>query len=174
MTSTTYILRSERLGFSLWNQQNKADFIRLYSNNEATTLIGGPFTTEQIEARFQTQATNYIDYKMQYFPLYLLDTLQLVGCCGLRPYNHERQIFELGFHFLPEHWKKGYASESSKAMINYAFDVLQVKELFAGHHPQNTASKQLLEKLGFLFVKEEYYEPTGLMHPSYTLTNKCT
>jgi len=41
--------------------------------------------------------------------------------------------------------------------------------LFAGHHPENHASRRILSKLGFRLTHEEFYPPTGLLHPSYLL-----
>jgi RimJ/RimL family protein N-acetyltransferase len=54
--------------------------------------------------------------------------------------------------------------------MRYAFHTLGVKALFAGHNPGNTASRRVLEKLGFRYTHDEYYPPTGLKHPSYILT----
>ena len=46
---------------------------------------------------------------------------------------------------------------------------LNATAIFAGHNPKNTASCYVLEKLGFQYIGDEYYEPTGLYHPSYEL-----
>ena len=59
--------------------------------------------------------------------------------------------------------------EAAKAGIAYAFDTLQAEILFAGHNPQNVNSAKVLKKLGFSYVGDEFYAPTGLNHPSYTL-----
>jgi len=63
----------------------------------------------------------------------------------------------------------GYAYEAARAAINYSFDVLKVDKLYAGHHPQNKASEKLLLRLGFQYIGLNFYEPTGLYHPSYEL-----
>jgi RimJ/RimL family protein N-acetyltransferase len=47
--------------------------------------------------------------------------------------------------------------------------VLAASALFAGHHPANRSSRDLLLKLGFRYTHDEYYAPTGLQHPSYLL-----
>ncbi len=66
-------------------------------------------------------------------------------------------------------WRKGYATEAARAIIKYAFTVLKVGGLFAGHHPENEASRLLLITLGFRYTHDAYYEPTGLQHPSYLM-----
>jgi hypothetical protein len=44
----------------------------------------------------------------------------------------------------------------------YAFDNLKATDIFAGHNPNNTNSKKILERLGFHYICDEYYAPTGL------------
>ena len=121
--------------------------------------------------RFMKEIRSYQDYGIQYYPLYLKETKELIGCCGLQYYktNNDLLIYELGFHLLPHHWGRGYATEAAKVMCTYAFEDLCVDALFAGHNPNNVNSKKCLEKLGFVFYNEEFYEPTGLLHPSYIL-----
>ena len=79
------------------------------------------------------------------------------------------RIFELGFHVCADHWGKGIATEAARAVIAFAFDELQASALFAGHHPENVASRRTLERLGFRHTHDELYPPTGLQHPSYLL-----
>jgi RimJ/RimL family protein N-acetyltransferase len=54
-------------------------------------------------------------------------------------------------------------------VISYAFETIGAKALFAGHHPENAASRRVLAKLGFRHTHDELYAPTGLLHPSYLL-----
>jgi len=78
-------------------------------------------------------------------------------------------IYELGVHLRPQYWGKGFATEALGRVIEYAFAELGASALFAGHHPSNVASGKSLLKLGFERTGEEFFEPTGLMHPSYLL-----
>src|SRR5690606_31043209 len=59
---------------------------------------------------------------------------------------------DLGFAFLPEYNKKGYAQEAATVVIQ---DILtEYTELYAFTLPENESSIRLLERLGFLFQKE--------------------
>ena len=91
-----------------------------------------------------------------------------MGVCGLRRYAGDGAAeFELGFHLCAAHWGHGLATEAGAAVLAYAFGKLGASAVFAGHNPANSASRRTLHKLGFAFTHEEYYAPTGLMHPSY-------
>lgn len=93
-----------------------------------------------------------------------------IGCAGLRPYDLPDHILEIGFHIKPLYWRQGYAAEAALCVMDYAFKNLGTAALFAGHNPENLASKKILARLGFRYTHDEYYEPTGLYHPSYLLT----
>ncbi len=135
------------------------------------SMIGGPFTPDEVKARLRREIQSMIAHKVQYWPIFLLRNHDLAGCAGLRPYKLQEQVFEMGVHLRPDNWGQGLAQEAGRAVIAFAFESLGVKALFAGHHPANAGSRKLIEKLGFRFTHEEFYPPTGLNHPSYLLTN---
>jgi RimJ/RimL family protein N-acetyltransferase len=106
---------------------------------------------------------------VQYWPIFLLGTGEHAGCAGLRPYNLPDGVYELGVHVCPQRWGQGYATEAVRAVMAHAFGKLGARGLFAGHHPDNAASRRLLGKLGFRYTHDEFYPATGLNHPSYML-----
>jgi RimJ/RimL family protein N-acetyltransferase len=99
----------------------------------------------------------------------LLEDGEHVGCCGIRPYDPSQRIHELGVHIRSGYWGRGLAEEAASATIGYAFEKLGATALFAGHNPNNNASRRLLETLGFQYTHTQHYPPTGLEHPSYIL-----
>lgn len=161
---------TDRLGFRCWSKNDLPLANAIWGDNEVTTLIGGPFTPEEIQERLTKEIASMIANRVQYWPIFLLRTGEHVGCAGLRPYRLEAQFYELGVHLRPSHWGRGYAQEAGRALITYGFNTLGAKALFAGHHPKNVPSRRVLEKLGFRFTREEFYPPTGLKHPFYLLT----
>jgi [ribosomal protein S5]-alanine N-acetyltransferase len=169
MLSNSYFLKTARLGFRSWSAEDLLLAASLWGDAEVTRLIGGPFTQEQITERLDREISSTNACRIQYWPLFLLSSGEFAGCGGLRPYNLPEGILELGFHLRPVFWRQGLAEEAARAVIAYAFETLGANAVFAGHHPQNQASRKLLEKLGFGFTHEELYPPTGLHHPSYLL-----
>ena len=161
------MLETKRLYFSHWKDCDQTLTYQLWSNPQVTQYIG--IKEEDIIPRYQKEIQNDETYHVSYWPIFLKETNELIGCCGLRPYQDN--IYELGFHFLPQYWHQGYAFEAAQTVIHHAFSTLKVNQLVAGHHPMNHASAHLLMKLGFIYRGDEYYQPTGLYHPSYQLTH---
>lgn len=164
-----FFLKTARLGFSVWNEKDLFDASELWGNPQVTRYItaNGKMTKEQVQQRLNKEIDTYNDANIQYWPIYLIETNENVGCCGLRPYDSENNILEMGVHLKEKYWGLGLAQEACSAVIEYAFKTLKVNAIFAGHNPKNKASSQLLKKLGFKYTHDEFYPPTGLYHPSY-------
>lgn len=67
-----YFLCSEQIGFSRWQE-------------------------EDFKARLAKEIDNDAKYQVQYWPIFDRETQDFIGCCGLRPYDLEASIYELGF-----------------------------------------------------------------------------
>jgi len=165
----TYFLQSARLGFRLWAEDDKALALGLWGDPDVTRLIGGPFSDAQVLARLAHEIALHCEHGVQYWPAFLLTTGEHIGCCGLRPYRIEANVYEFGIHLNKAYWGQGFGQEAANAAIDHAFNAIGVTALCAGHHPNNTASRRLLLRLGFAYTHDEYYAPTGLQHPSYLL-----
>jgi [ribosomal protein S5]-alanine N-acetyltransferase len=166
-----YFLTTDRLGFSEWYEDDLPLAMILWGDPKVSALIGGPFADEDVRARLASHIEMLHAHQVQYWPIFLLQDGDFVGCAGLRPYGNGEPPFELGFHLRPAYWRQGLAMEAAQAVIAFAFETLAVKTLFAGHHPENGASERLLRKLGFRFSHQEFYPPTGLLEPAYLLAN---
>ncbi len=166
-----YFMRTERLGFSVWTGEDASLAQALWGDPEVTRYIcaSGSFSPQEIQDRLELEIHNGEKYGVQYWPVFLLDTADLVGCCGLRPCPAEPGTYELGFHLRPAYWGMGLAPEAASQVIGYAFSHLKAAKLQAGHNPKNIRSSNVLAKLGFRYVGDHFYPPTGLDHPSYEL-----
>lgn len=168
-----FFMKTERIGFSKWNDADLNLAKELWGEAEVTRFIcaTGKFTNKDIIDRLEKEVYNNKEFHIQYWPIFELLTGELIGCCGIRPFKTQTNYYEIGFHLRKKYWGKGYALEAAKAVIDYSFEILGADKLYAGHHPENEASRKILTKLGFKYLEKKYYEPTGLYHPSYELIN---
>lgn len=164
-----YFLKTDRLGFRHWTSDDLPLALAVWGDAEVTRFVGGPFSSEQVAARLQREITSMSSHGVQYWPIFLLNTWEHVGVAGMRYRELKDPPYSVGYYLLPKYWGKGFATEAGRAVITFAFEELNAKSLFAGHHPENAASGKVLEKLGFHFTHKELYPPTDLMHHSYLL-----
>ncbi len=165
-------MKTSRLIFHTWLETDLELAHGLWGDLRVTKFIDarGEFSEDDVRNRLFQEIDSEKNYGVQYWPIFLRSTNDHVGCCGLRAYELSQNVFEIGFHIRSDHWRRGFATEAALGVMDYAFKVLSVKGLFAGHHPHNKASQHMLLKLGFRYTHDEYYAPTGLHHPSYMLT----
>ena len=75
-----------------------------------------------------------------------------LGTCGL--YNREGlDGVDIGFAFLPQYEKMGYAFESTNKIKEVAKTEFGIEEISAITLPENIDSQKLLKKLGLTFQK---------------------
>ncbi|WGH76069.1 GNAT family N-acetyltransferase [Tenacibaculum tangerinum] len=73
-----------------------------------------------------------------------------IGTCGL--YDREGlEGIDIGFAFLPEYEKKGYAFEASSRIKEAALNEFGIETINAITTKNNVASQKLLEKLGLSY-----------------------
>jgi ribosomal-protein-alanine N-acetyltransferase len=83
------------------------------------------------------------------FAVILRKNGELIGEVHLIKFRRKHNTCELGYVFNPEHWKNGYATESCREIIRFAFYDLGIRRLLALTMASNDASRKLLERLGF-------------------------
>jgi ribosomal-protein-alanine N-acetyltransferase len=166
-------IQTPRLKIETWEQEDIEIAQSLWGDPKVMEFIDvrGGLNRIQVEEKLRQEIDRQNKYGVQYWKVTVNATGGVVGCCGLRPYELENQVYEIGFHIMSRYWGKGYATEAAKAVINYAFNEMKIPKLFAGHNPKNSTSQKMLMKLGFEFIGSEFYKPTGLQHPSYELKN---
>jgi RimJ/RimL family protein N-acetyltransferase len=165
-----YRLTSARLGIGIWTAADLELAHGLWGDPQVARYMGGPFAPAQVAARLEREVDNYARHGVQYWPLFLLNGGEHVGCCGVAPHLADGPVYEFGFHLRPAHWRCGYVREAAAVIIADAFETRGARALYAGHHPANEASRRTLLALGFRYTHDEFYAPTGVVEPCYRLT----
>ncbi len=168
-TVTDYFMSSERIGFRWWRADDLPHAMEIWGNPEVTRFFNrDALTPEQVAHKLEETIATAERHHIQYWPMFLLEDGTHIGCAGLRPHANDG-VLEMGVYLKPQYWGRGFAVESCERVISHAFESGLTTTLFAGHHPDNHGSRNALRKLGFLGITAEFYEPTGMFHPSYLM-----
>jgi len=73
-----------------------------------------------------------------------------LGWCGLTGFNPDYRSASLGYCFARAAWGHGYATEAAGALLQWAFDTMDLNRVQAEADTRNDASARVLEKLGFV------------------------
>lgn len=72
-----------------------------------------------------------------------------IGWCGLTRWNLDYRSASMGYCLSDAAWGHGYATEAGRALLQWAFDTLDLNRVQAEADTRNVASARVLEKLGF-------------------------
>lgn len=73
-----------------------------------------------------------------------------IGWCSLTRWNPDHRSASMGYCLTETTWGHGYATEAARAVLEWAFDTLDLNRVQAETDTRNGASARVLEKLGFL------------------------
>ncbi len=147
------ILETERLRMSEFTENDVDLIYELDSDPEVMTYINGGIanTREQAAATLKRVLKGYTDWKnLGIWKSELKDTNEYIGWHCLKPLYGFDEI-EVGYRLLKRHWKKGYATEGAKALIQYGFNDLGLQKIAANINPANQASRHALQKSGLVY-----------------------
>ncbi len=145
------MIETARLQLSPLEPERDAAFIlRLLNEPSWLRFIGDRGVRTLDDARAYIVNGPQASYRENGFGLYrvsLRDGGDVIGLCGLikRP---TLPHIDIGFAFLPEHWRQGYAFEAARAAVDDGVRRHQLQSLAAITAPDNIGSIRVVEKLG--------------------------
>jgi ribosomal-protein-alanine N-acetyltransferase len=74
--------------------------------------------------------------------------------------NGKQNFYDIGYRFIPRFWRKGYATESSKATLDFGFKKLNLETIYGAAEIDNIASNKILQKIGLQFINKFDFEGT--------------
>ncbi len=86
----------------------------------------------------------------------LRENRKFIGITGCR-YLEELDKVEMGIRLMPDYWGNGYATETGRALIQYAFKRLRLNEIIAMAIPENEKSMKSLQNIGLDFDGYGYF-----------------
>lgn len=118
----------------------------------------------------------YKDKKGIFWTLTDRSTNEFIGDFIFRKIDSKNSRAEIGYTLKPEFWGKGLMMEAMIEILRFGFTRLQLHSFEANINPENTSSKGLLLKMGFIkeayFKENFYYDGKFLDSEIYSLLQK--
>lgn len=141
-------VETERLVLRPLRADDVDELVALDADPEVMRLITGgrPSTRDQVEARVRA-ARGYR------WMAYARESGGFVGWFSLEPTDGDPRSRELGYRLRRECWGRGLATEGSRALVDAAFEHLDVERIWAQTMTVNVASRRVMEHCGLRFVR---------------------
>ena len=143
-------LQTARLRLRPYALSDVAELVRLAGAREvAATTLRIPHPYHEVDAvdfiaNCQPDADLGLGVRLA---ITLLDTANLCGGVGLS-IAPAHQNAELGYWIGTPYWGNGYATEAAAAIVQYGFDTLGLRRIYASYFAGNVASSRVLQKIG--------------------------
>lgn len=144
-----------------------AEKVTYYCNdkmlNKSVANLPFPYTLDHALTWIDRQNTE--NYPFFDFAIVDKNTDELIGSISLSNRINQR-VGELGYWIGRAHWHKGYATEASKAMIQFAFNNQNYHKVYARHFLSNPYSGEVMKNAGMIkegvqkdhFYKNDHFE----------------
>jgi len=145
---------SDRLVYNKFTNSHFPDYTRLVTQEEVMRHItGNALNMDEAKIRFQValDADQNLD-DMGFLAVTEKKSGAFIGLGKIVPF--ENNMTEIGYALLPEFWGKGYASEITKRLIDYAKKLGNIKELIGVVDPENQPSIHVLTKQNFVYYRQ--------------------
>ena len=117
----------------------------------------------------------YVERGIGRFSTIIKETGELIGWTGIKFVNDHIEngntnFYDYGYRLNQKFWNKGYATEASKAWLDYGFKEMKIEKMNAYTHAQNGASNHILQKIGMTFM-EDYPDTDGVFWKWWQIEN---
>ena len=143
---TKVFLKTKRLSLKYITQNDFEELKSILQDKEVMYAWEYDFCDDDVKNWINKNIALYKKYNLGYFLMEEITSKEIVGQAALMPDLIDgQQYYEIGYILKKEHWHKGYATETSKALKDYAFNTLNLDEVIFEIRPTNTSHIVLLK-----------------------------
>lgn len=140
---------------AMFQVMSNPDVMRYFGSAPMQTLTEATERIADMQAAFQQQqGIRWIMTKR--------GSDQLIGSCGFWRLIKPHFRAEIGYELAAEEWGQGLMPEALRAALTFGFGPMGLHSVEAQIDPDNSGSRRVLEKLGFVqeaYFRESFYEP---------------
>ncbi|GAA4269147.1 GNAT family N-acetyltransferase [Hyunsoonleella aestuarii] len=163
----TFYIETERLILRELRLSDLDGMFELDSNPEVHAYLGKKpvKTLEESVKILESVISQYQERGIGRFAAIEKPSGEFIGWSGIKfntgdmeTLGDKRDFYDIGYRFIPRYWGKGYATESSKAVLDFGFKDLDIKTICGAAEIDNIASNKVLQKIGLKYMEQFPYE----------------
>lgn len=150
-SNTPYIFSSERLGFRAWKQEDIDPMQAINSDEQVMEFFSALLTKEQTAVFIERMKRQLAEKGFCYFAVDIMQTKEFIGFIGLSEQHYPADFtpcIDIGWRLKSRVWNQGFATEGAKRCLEYAFEHLDIKEVYSVAPKVNLKSERVMQKIG--------------------------
>lgn len=147
----SYLFTSERLGFRNWKGDDIPIFAEINADQKVMEFFPSTYNLDETTQFVNKMQALFAQKNYCYFAVDLLITNQFIGFIGINDKDFEASFtpcVDIGWRLSASAWGKGLATEGAKRCLKYAFEQLELEQIYAMAPIVNAASENVMKKIG--------------------------
>jgi ribosomal-protein-alanine N-acetyltransferase len=145
------ILETNRLVLRQLTVDDSENWFKNLSDDGVAVLIGmEPLeNVEDSKSIINSFIDRYEKKNGMAWAIILKEDESFIGTCSYEKIDNHNLSGEIGYDLLKKYWGQGFMAEALSAIIDYGFESLRLNRIEAHTAAINSASRNLLRRLGF-------------------------
>lgn len=143
-------IETERLLLRRFVQSDSEKVAEICNTDEVwkgTLALPHPYTTEMASNWISKHDDNFNNNYFYDYAVTDKNNNNLYGCMGIG-INQSQNMGKIGYWIDPKMWNNGIATEAAQAIIQFAFEIKNIRKVNARYFSYNKASGRVMEKAG--------------------------
>lgn len=147
------MIKTDRLILRPWAEEDFAPYAELNADPEVREFFPRALSQAESDAEASRLRQNLEVVGFGLYAAELASDNSFIGFIGLQtmsfaPPDFDEPPVEIGWRLVRKHWGSGLATEGARAVLDYAFETLELPEVVAITVPANLRSRRVMEKIG--------------------------
>ena len=149
------VLETDRLILRQWRDADRAPFCAMNADPRVMEFFPECLTGEQSDALLVRIEQHFETHGFGLYATELRSSGEFAGFIGLAAPDFEAfftPCVEIGWRLAARHWNQGLATEGARAVLEFAFGTLGLREVVSFTTRGNLPSRRVMEKLGMRYA----------------------
>jgi RimJ/RimL family protein N-acetyltransferase len=156
-------LNTDRLLLRQWRAEDLADFARINADPKVMEFYPNLLSTQESNAAADKFRSLITENGWGFWAVETISERAFIGLVGLHRPAYKLPFgpcVEIGWRVASPYWGKGYATEAAEASLKFAFDRLDLTEVYAFTSVANMKSRAVMERLRMVNLQANFDHPT--------------
>lgn len=152
-----YTIKTERLGLRNWQPTDFNLYAEMNQDEEVMKYFPSLTSREKSIAQCKRFSDHFDKYGFTYFAVDLLSENKFIGFIGMMHQTYESPFtpfVDIGWRLQKSTWGNGYATEGAKACLEFAFNKMNLSEIYSVATMANLPSHNVMKKIGMKKIGE--------------------
>lgn len=156
-------IETPRLLLRQWKESDKIPFHQLNSDPEVMRYFPELLSKQRSDAVIDKLKALIDNKGWGFWAVEIKSSREFIGFVGLLAQDKSNipnsPMVEIGWRLASSFWGKGYASEAAAASLDYAFNNLELLDVYSFTALDNSPSRQVMSRIGMVNTGQDFNHP---------------